>query len=78
MSRQSQQDMELPRCPPETIPDIHPILEYRASSQLKARYEEMKRVFAKCLDPMIPKRYRNAAELLRDLDVIHRRLWPTG
>lgn len=45
MSRQSQQDMELPRCPPETIPDIHPILEYRASSQLKARYEEMKQVF---------------------------------
>ncbi|MEK7866822.1 MAG: serine/threonine-protein kinase [Planctomycetota bacterium] len=40
--------------------------------------DEMKRVFAKCLEPLIPKRYKNSAELLRDLEVIHRRLWPTG
>lgn len=40
--------------------------------------DDMKRVLAKCLEPSVPKRYKNAAELLRDLDVIHRRLWPQG
>ncbi len=45
MSRKTRQDMELPRCPPATVPDIHPVPEYRAGSQLRARYEEMKQVF---------------------------------
>ncbi len=40
--------------------------------------DELKRVFAKCLEPLIPRRYKNAAEILRDLDVIHRRLFPRG
>lgn len=40
--------------------------------------DEMKRVLAKCLDPMIPKRYKSAAEILRDLEVIHWRLFPRG
>lgn len=45
MSRKTRQNPKLLRRPPEPIPDIHPVPEYRASGQLKARYEEMKRVF---------------------------------
>ncbi len=36
---------ELPRRAPEPIPAIHPLPEYRAEPDLKARYEDMKTVF---------------------------------
>lgn len=36
---------DLPRLRPEPIPPIHPLPEYLAEGQRKARYEEMKQVF---------------------------------